>query len=69
MRLRLPTALEDYLDELSTIPASAKDDLVDSTTRALNYLRQRPVDDAVFRLEDIERAFTDDVEPLFPKKV
>jgi predicted phage terminase large subunit-like protein len=59
--------LEDYLDELSTFPASANDDLVDSTTQALNFLRQRPVDDAVFRPEDIERAFTDDVKPLFPE--
>jgi predicted phage terminase large subunit-like protein len=57
--------LEDYLDELSTFPASANDDLVDSTTQALNHLRQRPFDDRVFRPEDIEQAFTDWVKPLF----
>ncbi len=31
--------LSDYLDELSTFPAGAHDDAVDSTTQALNYLR------------------------------
>jgi predicted phage terminase large subunit-like protein len=60
--------LEDYLDELSTFPASANDDLVDSTTQALNYLRQRPVEDRAFREEDIKRAFTDEVKPLFPEE-
>jgi predicted phage terminase large subunit-like protein len=31
--------LADYLDELSSFPAAPHDDLVDSTTQALNYLR------------------------------
>ncbi len=32
--------LQDYLDELSAFPAGVHDDAVDSTTQALNYLRQ-----------------------------
>lgn len=41
-RVFLPKAapwLADFLDELSTFPAGAHDDIVDSTTQALNYLR------------------------------
>jgi predicted phage terminase large subunit-like protein len=58
--------LADLEDELLAFPAGIHDDLVDSVSMALNFLRQRPVDDAVFRPEDIERAFTDEVKPLFP---
>ena len=33
--------LDDYLDELATFPAGVHDDAVDSTTQALNYLREQ----------------------------
>lgn len=33
----------DFIDELATIPNGARDDCVDSTTLALNYLRQSSV--------------------------
>ncbi len=32
--------LDDYLDELSAFPAAAHDDFTDSTTQALNYMRE-----------------------------
>jgi hypothetical protein len=32
--------LADYVDELATFPTGSYDDAVDSTTQALNYLRQ-----------------------------
>ena len=32
--------LDDHLDELSKFPSSAYDDYFDSTTQALNYLRE-----------------------------
>lgn len=35
--------LTDFVDELSSFPAGLHDDLVDSTTQALNYLRHRRV--------------------------
>lgn len=41
-RVFLPKAapwLADFMDELSTFPAGAHDDIVDSLTQALNYLR------------------------------
>ncbi|MFP5236978.1 MAG: phage terminase large subunit [Acidobacteriota bacterium] len=41
-RVFLPKAapwLADFLDELATFPSGAHDDIVDSTTQALNYLR------------------------------
>jgi predicted phage terminase large subunit-like protein len=60
--------LEDYLDELSAFPAALNDDLVDSTTQALNFLRQRPDEDYAFRPEDIERAFSAEVTPLYPEQ-
>jgi hypothetical protein len=31
--------LDDYIEELSTLPAAPHDDFVDSTTQALNYMR------------------------------
>jgi hypothetical protein len=31
--------LNDYIDELASFPAGVHDDMVDSTTQALNYLR------------------------------
>ncbi len=34
--------LRDYIDELASFPAGAHDDTVDSTTQALNYLREPP---------------------------
>lgn len=33
--------LQDYLDELAVFPAGVHDDAVDSTTQALNYLREQ----------------------------
>jgi predicted phage terminase large subunit-like protein len=69
-RVYLPESapwLDDLLDELATFPNAAHDDLTDSVTQALNYLRQGPDTDLVFRPEDIERAFTDQVKPLFPE--
>ena len=32
--------VQDYIDELAAFPAGSHDDMVDSTTQALNYLRQ-----------------------------
>lgn len=43
-RIAIPQSapwLADYLDEMSTFPAGAHDDSVDSTTQALNWLRTR----------------------------
>lgn len=59
--------LADLEDELLAFPAGSHDDLVDSVSMALNYLRERPID-SVFRAEDIERAFTDKVKPLYPEE-
>jgi len=33
--------LDDYVDELAVFPNGMHDDAVDSTTQALNYLRDR----------------------------
>ncbi len=40
--------LNDYTDELATFPAGAHDDCVDSTTQALNYLREQPWPSGIF---------------------
>lgn len=42
--------LNDYTDELATFPAGAHDDMVDSTTQALNYLREQPWPSGIFAL-------------------
>jgi hypothetical protein len=34
--------VEDFIDELAVFPNGAHDDCVDSTTQALNFLRQEP---------------------------
>jgi predicted phage terminase large subunit-like protein len=34
--------LSDYVDELASFPRAVHDDMVDSTTQALNYLREEP---------------------------
>ena len=34
--------MEDFIDELAAFPNGAHDDCVDSTTQALNFLRQEP---------------------------
>jgi predicted phage terminase large subunit-like protein len=39
----LATWRNDYIDEFAAFPTGAHDDLVDSTTQALNYLRHQPV--------------------------
>jgi predicted phage terminase large subunit-like protein len=44
--------LADYMDELSAFPAGLHDDWTDSTTQALNYLRQRHV--AEIRITELE---------------
>lgn len=36
--------LNDYIDEMAAFPKGTHDDCVDSTTQALNHLRQKPVD-------------------------
>ena len=39
---------EEFLDEVSTFPAAAHDDITDSTVQALNYLRQNPYRGSTF---------------------
>jgi ribosomal protein S27AE len=34
--------LPDYMDELASFPRAVHDDMVESTTQALNYLREEP---------------------------
>jgi hypothetical protein len=34
--------LNDFIDELATFPSGVHDDMVDSTTQALNHLREGP---------------------------
>jgi predicted phage terminase large subunit-like protein len=36
--------LSDFIDEMATFPSGAHDDAVDSTTQALNYLREQATD-------------------------
>ncbi len=36
--------LGEYIDEMATFPTGVHDDAVDSTTQALNYLRERPIE-------------------------
>jgi len=40
--------LNDFIDELASFAAGTHDDMVDSTTQALNYLRERPIEPAPF---------------------
>jgi predicted phage terminase large subunit-like protein len=40
--------LSDYIDELAAFPTGKRDDAVDSTAQALNYLRERPVEPLPF---------------------
>ena len=35
--------LTEYIAELAAFPMAAHDDIVDSTTQALNYIRHQPV--------------------------
>jgi predicted phage terminase large subunit-like protein len=52
-RVFLPKAapwLAEFLDELSTFPSGAHDDIVDSTTQALNYLRSGTLSFGLFEL-------------------
>lgn len=53
-RVRLPewaSWVDDYLAEMSAFPKGNHDDSVDSTTQALNYLRER-VSDNIYGYED-----------------
>jgi predicted phage terminase large subunit-like protein len=40
--------LGDYIDELAAFPMGNYDDAVDSTTQALNYFRERPIQPILF---------------------
>ena len=62
-RVRLPewaSWVDDYLAEMSAFPKGNYDDSVDSTTQALNYLRER-VSDNIYGYED-----EDDYRDPFP---
>lgn len=66
-RVYLPKAapwLAEFLDELSTFPSGAHDDIVDSTTQALNYLR---ISNQTYGLLDAYRAMA--AEPVIVASV
>ena len=43
-----PPWLSDFLDELAAFPSGVHDDIVDSTTQALNYLREQSMSPPLF---------------------
>ncbi len=59
--------LSDFLDEMAAFPNAVHDDIVDSTTQALNYLRKQSVSPppfVIFRSSDLEKF---DKEALWEK--